>query len=82
LLLKEISADGYKNLKNANITAEPRMNIFCGENAQGKTNLIEAIWLCSGCRPFRKTKDNDFICFDKEYANITAKIKIFQGSRK
>ena len=46
------------------------MNIFCGENAQGKTNLIEAMWLCSGCKSFRGTRDKDFIGFDSDKADI------------
>ena len=47
------------------------MNIICGENAQGKTNLIEAVWLCSGCRSFRGTRDKDFIGFTKDAAEVT-----------
>ena len=46
------------------------MNIFCGENAQGKTNLIEAMWLCSGCKSFRGTRDKDFIGFETDKADI------------
>lgn len=47
------------------------MNILCGENAQGKTNLLEAAWLCSGCKSFRGTRDRDFIGFDRELARIS-----------
>ena len=36
------------------------MNIFCGKNTQGKTNLIEAIWLCSG-EVFSQHKDREMI---------------------
>ena len=46
------------------------MNIICGENAQGKTNLIEAVWLCSGCRSFRGTREKDFIGFTKDAAKV------------
>lgn len=51
------------------------MNIFCGENAQGKTNLLEAMWLCSGCKSFRGTRDKDFIGFDRDIANIKLNFK-------
>ena len=51
----------------------PKLNILCGENAQGKTNLLESIWTCTGCRSFRGTRDRDFIGFDKEKAEIHIK---------
>ena len=70
MTIKKITADGYKNLENVNIELDPKMNIVCGENAQGKTNLIEAVWLCSGCRSFRGTRDKDFIGFEKDSADV------------
>ncbi len=70
MIIKSITADGYKNLENINIELDPEMNIVCGENAQGKTNLIEAVWLCSGCRSFRGTRDKDFIGFEKNSADV------------
>ena len=44
MVITKISADGFKNLKKVEIYPHEKMNIFCGKNAQGKTNLIEAIW--------------------------------------
>lgn len=44
------------------------MNIIFGENAQGKTNLLEAIWLFTGAKSFRGARDNSFICLNKEKA--------------
>lgn len=77
MIVNSIYADGYKNLKQVNISLDPKMNIICGENAQGKTNLIEAVWLCSGCRSFRGTRDKDMICFDGETARVSVN---FQNS--
>ena len=70
MIVKKISADGYKNLENINIELDPKMNIVCGENAQGKTNLIEAVWICTGCRSFRGTRDRDIIGFERDSAKI------------
>ncbi len=70
MVIDRITADGYKNLENISIRLDPKMNIICGENAQGKTNLIEAVWLCSGCRSFRGTRDKDFIGFTKDAAEV------------
>ena len=37
------------------------LNLIFGNNAQGKTNLLEAIWCCTGCRSFRGSKERDYI---------------------
>lgn len=70
MVIDRITADGYKNLEDIDIKLDPKMNIICGENAQGKTNLVEAVWLCSGCRSFRGTRDKDFIGFTKDAAKV------------
>ena len=71
--ITRITADGYKNLKNVDISPDENLNIFCGKNAQGKTNLIEAVWLCTGCRSFRTARDRNFIGFDSEKAAVSVK---------
>lgn len=65
------SCGGFKNLKDISITPNERLNILIGENAQGKTNLIEAIWICTGVKSFRSTKDKDMIDLEGERADIT-----------
>ncbi|MBQ7783483.1 MAG: DNA replication/repair protein RecF [Oscillospiraceae bacterium] len=70
MIINSFSADGYKNLSDVHIAPHEKMTIFCGDNAQGKTNLIEAVWLMTGCRSFRGTRDRDFIGFDKDKAEI------------
>lgn len=55
------------------------VNILCGRNAQGKTNLIEAVWICSGCRSFRSTRDKAFVGFDAQRASVTVD---FSDSRR
>ncbi|MGN1481261.1 DNA replication/repair protein RecF [Porcipelethomonas sp.] len=65
-----VKADGYKNLKNVMITPHPEYNLITGMNAQGKTNLLEAIWLMTGCRSFRGSKDRDYICLDKNIMEL------------
>lgn len=67
--------DGFKNLKKVNIHPHEKLNIFCGENAQGKTNLIEAIWLCSGVKSFRSTKDRGMIDINGQVMNIDLSFK-------
>lgn len=68
--ITRLEINEFKNLKEINIIPDPSLNVFYGENAQGKTNIIEAIWLCSGCRSFRGTREKDFINIDGEIASI------------
>ena len=70
MFITHIRTDGFKNLKDVDIETDPKLNIICGRNAQGKTNLIEAIWLCSGVRSFRNTKDKRMIGIDKDIMSI------------
>ncbi|MBR1563113.1 MAG: DNA replication/repair protein RecF [Ruminococcus sp.] len=70
MFITHIRADGFKNLKQVDIETDKNLNILCGKNAQGKTNLIEALWLCSGVRSFRNTKDKRMIGIDCDMMSI------------
>lgn len=82
MIISRIDIDGFKNLKCVQLVPDEKLNIIIGENAQGKTNLIEAIWICSGCKSFRNTKDKDMIAFTKERAAIDLSFKDFQREQK
>lgn len=73
--ITELCVNGFKNLKGINIYPDKSLNVFCGDNAQGKTNLVEAIWLCSGVKSFRSTKDKGMIDIDGDVMNIQLKFK-------
>lgn len=68
--IKAITADGFKNLDKVFIEPDPEYNIITGMNAQGKTNLLESIWLMTGCRSFRGSRDKDFIGTDRQLMEI------------
>ncbi len=89
----ELKIDGYRNLKKNKLVFSPEINFIYGKNAQGKTNLLEAVWMFTGARSFRGTKDVDLVNFEKENARLEGKfffekreqeISIFfsQGKRK
>lgn len=75
MFITRLEVNGFKNLKNIKICPHEKLNIFYGENAQGKTNLIEAVWLCSGVKSFRNTKDKSMIDIDGEVMNIELAFK-------
>lgn len=62
--------ENFRNLKNDIITPCDGVNIIYGNNAQGKTNIIEALWFFCGGHSFRSAKDNEVICFDKPNSKI------------
>ncbi len=75
MYITKLSVNGFKNLKNIDISPHEDLNIFCGDNAQGKTNLIESIWLCSGVKSFRSTKDKGMIDINGDLMNIELHFK-------
>ena len=89
--IKELRINNFRNYKNEEIKFEKNINIFYGENAQGKTNIIEAIFLCSMGRSFRTNKDKEMILLNESQANIeiefeksdrSGKIKIELAGKK
>lgn len=66
----------FRNYENLNIELNKRMNVFIGKNAQGKTNLLESIYICARGRSFRTNRDREMINFQKEEAYIAAKLHI------
>lgn len=84
--------ENYRNLRDDMITPCEGVNIIYGDNAQGKTNLLEALWLFCGGHSFRNSKDSEIIKWEKSFARIemrffgqdreqTAKIT-FSGGKK
>lgn len=57
----------FRNISDTELYPDKGINIIFGENAQGKTNLLESIWLFSGFRSFRGSKDNELIKFDEDF---------------
>ena len=71
MTVKELSFENFRNLENNRIEPSPKVNVIYGENAQGKTNLLEAIWLFCGGHSFRGAKENELIRFDKSYFRLS-----------
>lgn len=70
MYIKRITINGFKNLKDIDLVPGKSFNIIFGDNAQGKTNLLEAIWISTGCRSFRSSKEKDYISFDGDELDI------------
>jgi len=64
--LKTIDIKNFRNLKDVTLSFSENVNIILGKNAQGKTNLLEAIWLLSGNKSFRGALDRELVNFDSK----------------
>ncbi|MEG1718991.1 MAG: DNA replication/repair protein RecF [Clostridia bacterium] len=71
MIAKTLSAFSYRNLENINLDFSDKVNIICGENAQGKTNLLEAIWYFSAGKSFRASKEREVIMHGANCAKIS-----------
>lgn len=69
----------FRNYNHFFIEFDSGVNIFIGDNAQGKTNIIEAIYLLSVCKSFRTHINDQMIHFDSEFARV--KGHIFSNER-
>lgn len=67
--IKSLKAEHFRNLKDL-FTEFDDVNIIYGKNAQGKTNLLEAIYLFTGARSFRGARDSELISFGSESASL------------
>ena len=77
--IKNIKLSNFRNYDNLNIDLGKNINIFFGENAQGKTNIIESIFLCSIGKSFRTNKDKEMIKLEKE--NLDVEIEYEKSDR-
>lgn len=68
--IKNIKLDSFRNYNKKEINLHENINIFFGENAQGKTNIIESIFLCSIGKSFRTNKEKELIKFNKEKTTV------------
>ena len=65
--ITELSLEGYRNIENILLYPCEGVNIIYGENAQGKTNILEAIYLFTGLKSFRGAKDSELVMFGKSF---------------
>lgn len=91
--LLRIALDGFRNYTDFTADFSPGVNVIWGENAQGKTNLLEAIGFLSGARSHRARGDKELISFRRDRGTITAEVtsrgrdfllevQLFRGARR
>ena len=70
MIIKSLELQDYRNYEYLELAFDKGTNILYGDNAQGKTNILEAIFLSATTKSHKGTKDKDIINFNKEEAHI------------
>lgn len=72
MIVKSLILENFRNHENTKILFSDRFNIIYGDNGQGKTNILEAIYLCASGRSHRTSKDAELIRFGSSSYNINS----------
>jgi len=70
MIIKSLELENYRNYRTLKIEPDPGINLFYGNNGQGKTNILEAVYLCATARSHRGNRDRELIHFGEEEAHI------------
>ena len=70
MYIQKIKLENFRNYKKAEIEFDKNINIIYGDNAQGKTNILESIFVCSLGKSFRTNKDKELINKEKDFSKI------------
>ena len=75
MIIKNICLKDFRNIKTEEINFSENINIIYGDNAQGKTNILEAIYAASVGRSHRTKYEREMIEFSKKDCHIRSDIK-------
>lgn len=70
MYIKSLQVLNFRNYKGLTINLCPNVNVFMGDNAQGKTNILEAIYYCGFAKSHRTNRDRELISWDEDKAFI------------
>src|SRR5699024_2157987 len=78
--LSSIKLTNYRNYEEIALDFHEGIHLFIGDNAQGKTNILEAIYVLAMVKSHRTSKDRQMIHWKEEYARIEGKVKKKHGN--
>ncbi|SHG72921.1 AAA family ATPase, partial [Ornithinibacillus halophilus] len=74
MYIDRLNLKNYRNYQQLEISFDDKINVIIGENAQGKTNLMEAIYLLAFTKSHRTSREKELIKWDEEFAKIEGRI--------
>ena len=80
MFIRSIHLENFRNYGRLDLDVGPSVNIFYGDNAQGKTNLVEGIYVASSVTSHRTSKDSDLIRFGSNEYKVSLDLTDDDGS--
>ena len=81
MIVRRLTVQNYRNIASADIVPEAGVTVFAGDNAQGKTNLLEAIYLCCTGRSHRTARERELIRSGENVARVCVRADSRLGER-
>ena len=75
MIIKSLTLRNFRNYDYAKVDFDPKLNVIVGDNAAGKTNLVEAIYFLSLARSFRTSETSDLIKNKRQFSEIEALVE-------
>ena len=75
MIIQSLEIKNYRNYTRETITFSEGLNLLYGDNAQGKTNILEAIYLCALAKSHRGSRDREMIRFREEESHIKLQLE-------
>ena len=75
MIITSIRLENFRNYASLKLKFDSGTNIFYGDNAQGKTNILESVYLCGTTKSHKGSKDRDMIRFGQEEAHLRMKLR-------
>lgn len=72
MIISSLTVKNFRNIEHIELAPTPGVNIIAGDNGEGKSNLAEALWLFTGTKSFRGSKDSELIKLGTERAELKA----------
>ena len=75
MFIESIELSDYRNYGHLHIDFHKGTNVLYGDNAQGKTNILESVYVCSTTKSHRGSKDKEMIRFGADEAHIKMMVR-------
>ena len=75
MIVESIKLNHFRNYDRLELDFHKGTNLFYGDNAQGKTNILESVYLCGTTRSHKGSKDREIIHFGEEESHICMRIR-------
>ena len=82
MYIESLELKNFRNYEELSIVLDPGTNILYGDNAQGKTNVLEAVYLCGTTKSHRGSKDKEMIRIEQDESHIRIDMHLKKNKAK